>query len=247
MDTLFTPPAVVKQEPPTDEEEVRVKNEPLGPADTPWAMQAVTLPPKRTRPQVIVRIEPVHAPKQEAPWELPPAQEPPPRAPASPRPARKRKQREPTHPGPPREAQHAPPRWEDRPDHRKTEPRAKQEAPPTLGEGLSSASRVCARNYAAVEEGLERYGLIDMGTRSGGRDLLVHVRKRCRPPFQLLNQLRPGALLRARRLLGGKPGQLRVRYTTPARYYSPGALVTTLAIGVDEADWQSLMAGTRRI
>ena len=66
-------------------------------------------------------------------------------------------------------------------------------------------------------------------------------------PFQLLNQLRPGALLRARRLLGGKPGQLRVRYTTPARYYSPGALVTTLAIGVDEADWQSLMAGTRRI
>lgn len=244
MDTLFTPPAVVKQEPVT-EEELRVKNEPLGPADAPWAMRAVTLPPKRTRPRVIVRIEPVHAPKQEAPWQQAPAQEPPPGA--SPRPARKWRQREPTHPGPPREAQHAPPRWEDRQDQRKTDPRAKQEAQASIGEGPSSAPRICARNYAAVEEGLERYGLIDMGVRSGGRDLLIHVRKRCRPPFQLLNQVRPGALLRARRLLGGQPGQLRVRYTTPARYYSPGALVTTLAIGVDEADWQSLIAGTRRI
>ena len=40
---------------------------------------------------------------------------------------------------------------------------------------------------------------------------------------------------------------LRVRFTTPARYYSPGSKVTTLTVGVDETDWQSLMADARGI
>lgn len=207
-----------------------VKTEPLGPEDTPWAMQAVIRPSKRDRTRVLVRVEPVHPPKQENPWE------PPRRQQEEPRTERQR-------PAPPPQ-QHAPPPWEDRPD---------ATAPPKATAGGAGPSpdkpqkQVCARNYAAVEDGLERYGLIDMGARPTGRSLLVHARKRCRPSYSLLNAVRPGTVLRARPAGGGQPATLRVRYTTPARYYSPGALVTTLAVGVDEADWQSLMAGTRRI
>ena len=147
------------------------------------------------------------------------------------------------HPLPPRPQQHGPPEW--------LEPGPAEPAKGPASEGRRKAApgadrRVCARNYAAIEHDAERYGLIDMGAQPSGRSLLVHARKKCRPAHSLLNAIRPGVLLLASRP-GGQPQRLRVRFTTPARYYSPGALVTTLAIGVDEADWQSLMAGTRHI
>lgn len=40
---------------------------------------------------------------------------------------------------------------------------------------------------------------------------------------------------------------LRVRFTSPSQYYSPGRKVTSMTIGVDEMDWQSLMAKAHRI
>lgn len=228
MFTPFTPPPAVKQE-PVSPKQVAVKLEPMGPPDTPWAMQAVTIPARPTQPEVVVRVEPVRPPKQEKPWEAPRPPVPKPRRiPA-------------VHPGPSHRAPHAPPEWRERPQQEETPPTKAPSSAPTDGSRL-----ICAKNYAAVEAGLERFGLIDMGARSSSRSLVIHARKRCRPAFALLNEIRPGTLLHVRRK-GGKAHSLRVRFTTPARYYSPGALVTTLAVGVDEADWQSLMADTPRI
>lgn len=98
-----------------------------------------------------------------------------------------------------------------------------------------------AQNYAAVEAGAERYGLIDAGPSGQGRSLIVHVRKN-QVAWPILNPIRPGAILRARPASGGPAGELRVRYTTPAGYFSPGKKVSTLAIGVDESDWRSLVS-----
>lgn len=234
MYAVFTPPPAGKSQPKKNappaasskSRPVAVKTERIGPDDTPWAMQAVVAPPNKAEPPVLVRVEPVRPPKREFPWE---AQRPSPQRAVN--------------PPPPRPQQHGPPAWVE------PGPTERAEAPASEGRRKDTPGtdrRVCARNYAAVEHDAQRYGLIDMGAQSSGRALLVHTRKKCRPAHTLLNTIRPGALLLASRP-GGQPQRLRVRYTTPARYYSPGALVTTLAIGVDEADWQSLMAGTRGI
>ncbi len=112
----------------------------------------------------------------------------------------------------------------------------KREAPPTR--------LVCSQNYEAVEALRGDYGLIDNGPESGGtKPLLVHVPRRERTPWRVLNAIRPGASLQLRPHAGkGQPKSVRVRYTTPARYYPPGARVSTLAIGVDSTDWRSLAA-----
>lgn len=126
---------------------------------------------------------------------------------------------------------------------------------------------VCLKNYAAIgvdyytddakknehsaattpSRGGGCYGLIDRGARVGGlRMLIMHVKKEGGRP--LLDRVRPGSTLLVQSTLsGGVGGTLRVRYTTPARYYSPGERVTTLAIGVDAASWQSLVPKRRRI
>lgn len=121
---------------------------------------------------------------------------------------------------------------------------------------------VCLKNYAAIgvdyytddskhkeqsSRGGGCYGLIDRGARDGGlRMLIMHVKKEGGRP--LLDRVRPGSTLLVQSTLsGGVGGTLRVRYTTPARYYSPGERVTTLAIGVDAASWQSLVPKRRRI
>lgn len=126
---------------------------------------------------------------------------------------------------------------------------------------------VCLKNYAAIgvdyytddakkneqsEARTQRrgggcYGLIDRGARVGGlRMLIMHVKKEGGRP--LLDRIRPGSTLLVQSTLsGGVGGTLRVRYTTPARYYSPGERVTTLAIGVDAVSWQSLVPKRRRI
>jgi hypothetical protein len=207
----------------------------------PWAVQAV----QDEEEAEIVRIEPVHKPKP-VPWaeqavkneegdetdrvettsrtrhrHWPPAAT---SESAAQRPGRGIPTYEPKEPEP------------QPPDHPRSSPTARTEP--------SNGRRVSARNYAAVEHTLERYGLIDMGpiTSSQQRSLLIHVRRRCRDPFQVLNTVRPGTLLSAKAVGRNRKGDLRVRFTTPARYYSPGAAVTTLIVGVDESDWRSLMA-----
>jgi hypothetical protein len=250
MLTVFTPPPIKQEEPSVftpppikQEEPVRIKTEPMGP-DTPWAMQAVTVQPKPEEPATLLRVEPVHKPKVRYPWEreepaarrikVEPPEKPARRVPSVQRPVH--------HPS--REPQHAPPSWDQRPAQA-----TKETAKPGGGTSKGQApltKHVSSANYAAVEAGQERYGLIDEGRQPGGRALLIHVRKRSRPPFALLNAVRPGAVLQVKRFSGRSAG-LRVRATTPARYYSPGSLVTTLGVLVDEADWQSLTAVVPRI
>jgi len=107
---------------------------------------------------------------------------------------------------------------------------------------------VCARNYAAVDARRESYGLIDQGlVDAGTRTMIMHVR-RGQPAWDILTTVKPGSILAARSKSGrGSPTPLRVRFTTPTKYYSPGCKFTTLTVGVDEMDWQSLMAKARRI
>lgn len=107
---------------------------------------------------------------------------------------------------------------------------------------------VCARNYAAVDARRESYGLIDQGlVDAGTRTMIMHVR-RGQPAWDILNTVRPGSILAARSKSGrGSPTPLRVRFTTPTKYISPGCKFSTMTVGVDEMDWQSLMAKARRI
>ena len=227
MLTAFTPPPVPRRKPAVKrepvEQEPTVKREPMGP-DTPWAMQTVIVQPEPARPARLVRVEPVHPPKRQTPWETP---------------------RAPDLPHPPATQQHGPPSWRE-----PSEALAKAKPAQTKNNRNPPADdrprkRVAARNYAAVEAGLERFGLIDQGPCSGARSLLMHVRKAFRPPFLLLNAVRPGSTLLAKRL--NQTAVLRVRATTPARYYSPGSQVTTMSILVDDTDWRSLTATPSRI
>jgi hypothetical protein len=106
---------------------------------------------------------------------------------------------------------------------------------------------VSLKNYAAVEAGTGRYGLIDRGVHETGiQTLLMHTPRR--RDTEQEPDVRPGSILRVSSTAkGGSSGPLRVRFTTPARYYSPGTRVTTLCIGVDAADWEELMPQRRRI
>ena len=231
MLTVFTPPPIIKKEPR------EIKIEPMGP-DTPWAMQAVTVRTGPDQTPKLLRVEPVHKGNRRAPWVKQEEEKEEPAAQVREEQPAARHHRPPAVHHRPVEHPHAPPRWDQRPGQESQEvsrPTAALISKPPPG-----SRHVSARNYAAVEAGLERYGLIDEGRQSGGRALLVHVRKRCRPPFLLLNAVRPGTVLQVKR--SSKTASLRVRSTTPARYYSPGSLVTTLGILVDEADWRSLAA-----
>ena len=132
--------------------------------------------------------------------------------------------------------------------------------PPTT-DGGSWRERVCAKNYAAMDAEGGESGLIGVGgpadsNPDGVRSLVMHVPRKVQHRaggghVRVLNHVRPGSILRVQRVF--KRGrddeeapppvrELRVRFTTPARYYGPGSRVTTLAIGVDEADWQEVLA-----
>jgi hypothetical protein len=205
---------------------------PAGPKHTPWAVQVVV----EKRRRKVLRVEPVRKPRK-TPWETSPG--------------KRDRSREPTPPPqvhmPEPESHQGPPRWRE-PSPPLEEPAAPVAA--SLPPRQKGVRLVSAQNYAAVEAGQERYGLIDSGAPdSRTRSLILHVRKN-RVPFQVLNYVRPGSVLHVRR--PGRKGTtasapLRVRFTTPARYYSPGCPVTTLAIAVDGADWQGLMTGTSPI
>ena len=105
-----------------------------------------------------------------------------------------------------------------------------------------------AANYMAVDPSRKVYGLIDRGlTDSGTRTLIMHVRNR-HHPFPVFEKVRPGEYLPAvSKSNRGGTTLLRVRYITPDRYYHPGSKVSTMRVGVDEADWQSLVAKAHRI
>ena len=110
--------------------------------------------------------------------------------------------------------------------------------------GKSEPSRlVCKQNYIAREAGSGEYGVIDLGEVGS---LLIHVPPKNRLPWKTLGAIRPGSVLSVKPVAGGAC-HLRVRSTTPARYYSPGSRVTTLAVAVDKADWECLTANAHRI
>jgi hypothetical protein len=243
LPSTFTPVYVKREPGDQDTASPKAKREQVvtfsAVKEAPWAVQAV----KSEEETEIARIEPVHKPKR-VPWAVPAVKseeeaetvrikrvrkpEPVPWAEGSSGEAAAHPQRKPI------------------PAYERTEPETSvsQSARSETVQREPPARQVSARNYAAVEHGLERYGLIDMGTiaSSQQRSLLIHVRRRCREPYKVLNAVRPGTLLPAKAVGRNRRADLRVRFTTPARYYSPGAPVTTLIVGVDESDWRSLMA-----
>jgi hypothetical protein len=160
----------------------------------------------------------------------------------------------------------------DEPQTRKAEPEVKKkdERPqtaqperesivllPPLTDGEAWRERVCAKNYAAMDADAGAYGLIGadgaLEEPGGVRSLVMHVPRRVQHgkggAHGVLTQVRPGSILRvqraSKRARGESPPpvrELRVRFTTPARYYGPGSNVTTLGIGVDEDDWRDVVA-----
>lgn len=98
---------------------------------------------------------------------------------------------------------------------------------------------------AAVRPGYRYYGLIDQGVAQDGvRCLIMHAPPRSTPGDTATDRVRPGSVLRVHSTaLNGVKGRLRVRFTTPERYYAPGTRVSTLRIGVDASDWASLTPG----
>jgi len=226
MTTTFVyTPVRVKQEKP--DPPVTVTR--LGP-DAPWAMQEVAVKKEDGGQGEVLRVEPVRRPR-EFPWSLVP--------PAKPRIKELRRRSESPDDEKPEKPRKERRRSESPDDEKPEKPKKKKEG----------ARQVSTQNYAAIEAGAERYGLIDMGPADAGRrSLVVHARKSNKTPHTVLNAIRPGSVLfvkRGRRV--GRTMQLRVRFTTPARYYSPGAKLSTLAIAVDETDWQSLVADAPHI
>lgn len=190
------------------------------PPDTPWAVHEVkkTVRTQDGARKTVTRVERKTRPRP-TPWAPPPA-------PPSPPPVEKEAPaQKPQPPEPPRER--------------------KKGAAPASPRTMPGGRLVSASNYAAVEAGAGEYGIIDLGEPmqgEGGRPVLVHVPRRNKAPWRVLSQIWPGSTLSVA-TKPGKPGHaLRVRYITPARYYSPGAKISTLAVGVDGADWNALTA-----
>jgi hypothetical protein len=130
---------------------------------------------------------------------------------------------------------------------RKARRRAEREDPEALD--ATEGRLVCLKNYAAVETATGRYGLIDQGVQERGiQTLVMHTPRSSLRETRQEEEIRPGSILRVSSTSeGGRSGPLRVRFLTPARYYSPGTRVSTLCIGVDASDWQDLMPKHRRI
>jgi hypothetical protein len=194
--------------------------------DAPWATQKVIR--RRGKDVELVRVELVHG-QEERPW-------------ASPRELL-------LHPTdeafldqrfPMQAEPHEKAAKEPEPQERRFEPSSSK-----------SARLVCAKNYAAVEASHSWFGMIDTGfVRGGVRGVIVHVPKRHKAWTGVLNEIRQGVVLKVRPTLGKSGHQthaLRVQYTTPSRYYSPGAKISTLEVGVPEADWQGMTTGPKGI
>ena len=119
-------------------------------------------------------------------------------------------------------------------------------APRLWGENVPHMLSV--KNYVAVDPSREVFGLIDQGlSDTGTRSLIMHLR-RGQLPWEIFGAVKPGGVLPVIAKSGrGGTIPLHVRFTTPAMYYAPGRKMTSMTIGVDETDWQSLMAKAHRI
>lgn len=231
----------VKQEKPEGPRPVQ-KQEPVPPPDapvTPWAVRVVPVKPEPDEPRDSrpaetkdVKVVPARPP-QAAPWTRPNY------VPAPERDVFARTARLPDRPSEEEQEQERP---RERKKHKKVyvhiDPANLPPAP----------DRKCMQNYVAVDPSREMFGLIDQGLADGAtRSFVMHVR-RGQTPWTVLGAIRPGVLLPVISKSGrGGVTNLRVRFTTPAQYYSPGSKVTSMRIGVDEADWQSLMTKAHRI
>lgn len=131
---------------------------------------------------------------------------------------------------------------------RKKTKHAPSPPPRTWGDSDHVSSLLCVKNYEAVDPSRELYGLINQGlSDTGTRSLIMHVR-RGQTPWVVLGAVKPGGVLPVIAKSGrGGTTPLRVRFTSPSQYYSPGRKVTSMTIGVDEMDWQSLMTKAHRI
>lgn len=120
------------------------------------------------------------------------------------------------------------------------------------GEDNPWAHLLRVKNYAAVDASFGNFGLIPMGVENGVRSLIVHV-PRGKASWVVFHNIRPGGTIRVvltsnvPRRKKNEPKTLNVRYTTPTKYFPPGAKTSCLTIGVDDAEWQSLMRKPRRI
>ena len=111
---------------------------------------------------------------------------------------------------------------------------------PTLQEAERVAQqRLREKNYSAVEAH-GWFGLIDSGCPSKGvRELVAHT-PRHNGGFTL-DRLRAGQEIHLRSAKNEDGAAIRIRFTTPERYYAPGRKITTLSIGVDDAAWLRLV------
>lgn len=111
---------------------------------------------------------------------------------------------------------------------------------PTQERAEDDDARVSSSHYAAVEvHGW--FGLIDHGCPSKGvRELVAHTPRN--NGGYTLDRLRAGQQIKVQPTSGPRHQEdLRVRFTTPARYYAPGARITTLAVGVDDSAWTKVV------
>lgn len=209
----------------------------------PWATRVVTVKKEDPGKQDAVpgiTIVPARPPSS-APWVVPDF------VPVMPRDIESARQRElPPIPEPQAQRDEAEAPHRSRKQRRKPAKHSPEPPPRMWGENVSSM--LCVKNYEAVDPSREVYGLINQGlSDTGTRTLIMHVR-RGQVPWVVFGGVRPGGVLPVIAKSGrGGTTSLRVRFTTPAKYYSPGRKVTSMTIGVDEMDWQSLMTKAHRI
>lgn len=104
------------------------------------------------------------------------------------------------------------------------------------------ASTLCSKNYSAMEATTGKYGIIDNGlAQQGIHELIAHI-PRLKREYEF--DMRPGDTIQIRSIWSKSKKDtipMRVIFTSPSRYYSPGTKVTSLLIGVLESDWQKVM------
>lgn len=103
--------------------------------------------------------------------------------------------------------------------------------------GGDNRLRVCPSNYTAME--IRGYfGLIDDGSASQGRMLIVHVPSWVRGYFL---DIRDGDDIHAAHVNGRVGGVLRVLAVGRHKYYSPGHKVSTCTVCVPEGQWERFL------
>jgi hypothetical protein len=239
--TVRLVPVEVKQEPGEQAARAGARpGAPVPPKQEPVKREEATARIKRESPED-VRVVP-ETPDRAAPWRRPDiVPTPQPGAPAALPPAPQEETAEDGESGQEETPPQMDPKW--------SKPARKRRGPRTAPDSTEfNTSLLRAANYAAVDPSRGIYGLIDQGLSDPGtRALIMHILPK-RDAWPVLEKIRPGTLLPAISKSGrGGRTALRVRYTTPTKYFSPGCKVSSVTVGVDEADWQSLVMKAHRI